>query len=1093
MFLKCFPKVRFIGKPDFSEEELVGIELDSWSPNAGDGSICGQHLFETSAGKGFFTHSRFVTNIMCRSTMKRGAYARLKGFTAAPWLNGERVKVIAYKQMKGVWKVKPCRIYSNMKKYLRVKAENLEVIIDWKRINKANREQQESPKEEPKVGDRVRTRSGRIGTVKYVGAVEFANGDIDRRIGLSLDQRHPNGHNGTVNGRKYFAVKAEGRGYFVTLDDLIENMGPKKISKKTMVKRRLHRARGKLRHIEMLEIKQECGVRLNSKDIDMMDRKEELKVKVKNLMKKFPINSRTTAQSPRDDEAKSEFDDEAKDEHIDDDDDYEKQYNIEQLTAMCQIDPVDVKLSRMERVVKLVKDIDISNYVFMARSGGHETEEYRFKNLSEFQIPCQSQFELMTVPRSVNIYVKSNESDGVSDFVQIKSMMKSRYVFDQEASLHINESIIIPLESSKRRNSGNLNIQCSSDIVIGPNVTINGTNAELNGKGSSLMLMSSANVTNQGIVCCDDIFIVAVSFVNYGDISRPPTILLVRNAKPSASDLESDDKWIFPLIKTLRTGYNNNLDLMLRSGAFGYLVTFGHCGLVKMVHQYLLNWKSEQEVNDMMNGRYDGNGCTPLHFACMGGYEDIARYLVDVAKVDIFRKDKMNKTAMEYAIENGYHSIAQWILVDRTIEISDFRAKQVMERFSTTNDDSRVALLTFLRGLFCCELSFDEQQNVILKAMSYLKARSGMTSAEFRRFLQKKDKKHQITAAKQEVKEQKEENVLAQTNNEEKQHIACESEEVNLGVILRLLPNLIVNNDAYGCCSDAGLQIKVEDRIRLFNGRTGIVRWKGTVPRKRTSSKFNDESDNVQHFGIELDVPDSDAHDGKQYFHCAENRGVLVTLTEIEENLGVPSAKTDQQIHFILKKQRSVLKINDRVELLFGGRGTVRYLGNPDFVDDLMFGIELDHQSLNASNGTVNGIQYFDCEHGKGLFVGEESIVEQLAERALPRLERIPRMHDKVQLIDGQSGVVKFVGQLDSSADTVIGVNLDHWSPNGNNGSISGKTYFQCKLGHGHFVGMEHIAHNMGSIISTPIAHTVCIYFTLFSMYIQHVRLDPFT
>ena len=289
--------------------------------------------------------------------------------------------------------------------------------------------------------------------------------------------------------------------------------------------------------------------------------------------------------------------------------------------------------------------------------------------------------------------------------------------------------------------------------------------------------------------------------------------------------------------------------------------------------------------------------------------------------------------------------------------------------------------------------------------------------------------------------------------------------------------------------SDSALKVNINDRIRLFNGRTGIVRWKGSF------------DSNVRHFGIELDVPDSDAHDGtyekmeKRYFDCAPNRGIFVMIKDIQENLGCSSSKWRSHKYSKLKKQKITLKVNDRVQTLIGGSGTIRYLGNPEFVDDLMFGIELDHQSPNASNGTVNGIHYFECGQGTGLFVREQSIVKRLTERdnelitprqmKLPQLTTIPRMHDGVKLIDGQVGVVKFVGQLDSNADTVIGVNLDHWSPNGNDGDVAGKTYFQCEPGHGYFVGMEHIAHNMGSTISTSMAHNVCICF-VFPMILSH-------
>ena len=230
--------VRYIGKPEFSEEELVGIELDTWSANAGDGSVHGQQIFKTSAGRGFFTRRRSVANIMCQSKITEGAYARLKGLIRVPKFNGKTVKIVAYVEKKGRWKVKLLHAKQE-KKYLGVKEEHLDPILDWEPLNNPNRPRKEALKVEPKVGDRVKTRKGRIGTVKYVGPVEFTNGS-EVQIGLSLDQWDPNGHNGTVKDKKYFEAN-EGRGYFVKLDNLIENMGPKKTAKELEIEKEMQK------------------------------------------------------------------------------------------------------------------------------------------------------------------------------------------------------------------------------------------------------------------------------------------------------------------------------------------------------------------------------------------------------------------------------------------------------------------------------------------------------------------------------------------------------------------------------------------------------------------------------------------------------------------------------------------------------------------------------------------------------------------------------------------------------------------------------------------------------------------------------------
>jgi hypothetical protein len=52
----------------------------------------------------------------------------------------------------------------------------------------------------------------------------------------------------------------------------------------------------------------------------------------------------------------------------------------------------------------------------------------------------------------------------------------------------------------------------------------------------------------------------------------------------------------------------------------------------------------------------DNNGFTPLIKACIKGHEDIVDYLI-MKKVDCHIRDRKNKLALDYAIENGYKNI----------------------------------------------------------------------------------------------------------------------------------------------------------------------------------------------------------------------------------------------------------------------------------------------------------------------------------------------------------------------------------------------------------------------------------------------------
>jgi dynactin complex subunit len=62
-----------------------------------------------------------------------------------------------------------------------------------------------------------------------------------------------------------------------------------------------------------------------------------------------------------------------------------------------------------------------------------------------------------------------------------------------------------------------------------------------------------------------------------------------------------------------------------------------------------------------------------------------------------------------------------------------------------------------------------------------------------------------------------------------------------------------------------------------------------------------------------------------------------------------------------------------------------------------------------------------------------------------------PDIGDKVSILDGRTGIVKFIGQTDFAAGIWIGLELDQ--PSGkNDGTVNDRKYFQCREDHGVFV-----------------------------------------
>ncbi|KAH0562008.1 hypothetical protein GP486_003290 [Trichoglossum hirsutum] len=64
----------------------------------------------------------------------------------------------------------------------------------------------------------------------------------------------------------------------------------------------------------------------------------------------------------------------------------------------------------------------------------------------------------------------------------------------------------------------------------------------------------------------------------------------------------------------------------------------------------------------------------------------------------------------------------------------------------------------------------------------------------------------------------------------------------------------------------------------------------------------------------------------------------------------------------------SSFQVGQTVELNDGRIGTIRYLGQPHFAAGDWIGVELESPT-GKNDGSVQGERYFDCEHGKGMFV----------------------------------------------------------------------------------------------------------------------------
>lgn len=153
------------------------------------------------------------------------------------------------------------------------------------------------------------------------------------------------------------------------------------------------------------------------------------------------------------------------------------------------------------------------------------------------------------------------------------------------------------------------------------------------------------------------------------------------------------------------------------------------------------------------------------------------------------------------------------------------------------------------------------------------------------------------------------------------------------------------------------------------------------------------------------------------------------------------------------------LELGDRV--LFNGKyGVLAFLGVTQFAKGNWAGVILD--SLEGkNNGSVNGVQYFECEPNRGLFAKQEKIKfvskgSQSLNQSQPSQaatssasEQQFGVGDSV-LVDGKEGVVGFIGTTQFARGVWAGVILE--TPEGkNDGMVSGVKYFECEPNHGLF------------------------------------------
>eukprot|EP01084_Bolivina_argentea_P086484 156332_1 len=174
--------VKYIGSTHFMEDEMVGIELNSWSPNGHNGKVKGRTYFKASPGCGTF--------------------------------------------------IRRCSIVQYMPKNLRF-IDSQHKPMQWIQSREYKTVNDEEINEnEIKIDLHVGLTRGKTGYIRYIGEV----GNVDELIGIELDSWHYNGH----DGKGYFKC-AIGRGYFTKRTNIIGIISETKKSSQEQLQLKRHR------------------------------------------------------------------------------------------------------------------------------------------------------------------------------------------------------------------------------------------------------------------------------------------------------------------------------------------------------------------------------------------------------------------------------------------------------------------------------------------------------------------------------------------------------------------------------------------------------------------------------------------------------------------------------------------------------------------------------------------------------------------------------------------------------------------------------------------------------------------------------------
>ena len=214
--------------------------------------------------------------------------------------------------------------------------------------------------------------------------------------------------------------------------------------------------------------------------------------------------------------------------------------------------------------------------------------------------------------------------------------------------------------------------------------------------------------------------------------------------------------------------------------------------------------------------------------------------------------------------------------------------------------------------------------------------------------------------------------------------------------------------------------------------------------------------------GVVLDTPDGKNNgsvNGVSYFQCEPNYGLFSKPEKLEHAKRTPVPLTPTRHAQPPPPGDSQLRLGDRVVIDGVKSGVVAFIGPTQFAKGPWIGIQLDKPE-GKNDGSVNGVQYFECPPQHGVFTRPNKVtlqqVQPPAVSSQPRpvpshsgpaqitteemKAKASQLHvgDRVVVNGNKEGTLRFIGTTHFAKGVWVGVELD--VPQGkNDGAVSGK------------------------------------------------------